>query len=172
MLANSSAVGSDAAGVLTAPGFVDRYLPALLNQAAHHLAGDFAEVVREHGLSILEWRVLSTLADGDRVPVGLLARRAVTKQPTLTRLLDRMAQQGHVERLDDARDRRQTLVRITLAGRALVHDLMQQAEAQQQRALAAFGSERQQALEALLRLLIGTVNDLSEDGTSGSAPLR
>lgn len=159
MPARCSAAGTEAVPAAVAddeapPRFVDRYLPALLTQAAHHLAGDFAEVVRAHGLSILEWRVLSTLADADRVPVGLLARRAVTKQPTLTRLLDRMAQQGHVERLDDARDRRQTLVRITAAGGALVQGLMDQAEAHQQRALAPLGAARRAALEALLRQLI------------------
>lgn len=180
MLVNSSQAATDAVTDEAAPGFVDRYLPALLTQAAHCLASEFAEVVRAHGLSVLEWRVLSTLADGDDVPVGLLARRAVTKQPTLTRLLDRMALQGHVARVGDPQDRRQTRVHITRAGRVLVRDLMRLAEAHQQQALHAFGCERRQALEALLRQLIEVAGPatafvdrwLSVDGTSESATSR
>lgn len=134
--------------------FVDGYLPALLTQAAHQLIGSFADVVRSHGLSVLEWRVLATLADNDAMSVGLLARRAATKQPTLTRLLDRMAQQGHVERGEHGQDRRLTLVRVTPAGRVLACKLVEQAKAQQRVALQSFGPERLQQLEELLRLLI------------------
>lgn len=158
-----------AAAAPAVPGFVDRYLPALLTQAAHHVAGDFADVVRAHGLSVVEWRVLTTLADGDDVPVGLLARRAVTKQSTLTRLLDRMVQQGHVARVDDARDRRQTRVHVTDAGRALVQHLMPKAEAQQQRALEGFGTARRQALERLLRELLQSEASASASATPSAS---
>ncbi|MFY9476220.1 MAG: MarR family transcriptional regulator [Aquabacterium sp.] len=138
-------------------GFVEQYLPALLNQAAHLVIGDFADVVRGYGLSIVEWRVLAILADGDRVPVGLLARKAITKQSTLTRLLDRMAEQGHIVRITAGNDRRLTLVEITSEGRALVQVLMARADEQQRRALAALGPARQQQLEALLRGLISSL---------------
>ena len=135
-------------------GFVDRYLPALLNQAANCLTWQFAEEVRSHGISVLEWRVLATLSDSDRIPVGMLARRAVTKQPTLTRLLERLERQGHVLRDCDPVDRRQTLVQITPAGRSTVIALMERAEAQQKAALAHFGSARWTELETLLHQLI------------------
>ncbi|MDZ5461475.1 MarR family winged helix-turn-helix transcriptional regulator [Azohydromonas lata] len=144
--------------------FVDRYLPALLTQAAHQLVGSFTDVVRSHRLSVLEWRVLATLADNDAMSVGQLARHAATKQPTLTRLLVRMAQQGHVERGEHGKDRRLTLVRVTPTGRALAWKLMEQAEAQQRTALQSFGPERLQQLEELLRLLIdqhGTSADVA-----------
>lgn len=139
------------------PGFVDRYLPALLNQAAHLVVGDFADAVRAQGLSIVEWRVLAILADGEPVSVGLLARKAITKQSTLTRLLDRMAEQGHIERIAAGNDRRLTLVGITPAGRAVVRLLKARAEAQQKRALAALSPARQRQLEGLLKELIDSL---------------
>lgn len=138
-------------------GFVDRYLPALLNQAAHLVVGDFADVVRAHGLSIVEWRVLAILADGEPVSVGLLARKAITKQSTLTKLLDRMAEQGHIERIAAGNDRRLTLVGITTAGRAVVGLLKARAEAQQRRALAGLSPARQRQLESLLKELIDSL---------------
>ena|SRR5438105_3997206 len=68
--------------------FVDRYLPALLAQAGLLISTDFHAIVKAHGLSVSEWRVLSTLADCESISIGHLAHVAVTKQPTATRLLD------------------------------------------------------------------------------------
>lgn len=135
-------------------GFVAQYLPALLTQAAAHLVGDFAEQVRAAGLSVLEWRVLATLADGGPVPLGLLARRAATKQPTLTRLIDRLAQQALVQREPDPQDRRQTLLRITPAGHTTVRRLIQQAQAHQHQQRQQFGDARWQQLVGLLQALV------------------
>ena len=135
-------------------GFVAHYLPALLTQAAAHLVGDFAEQVRAAGLSVLEWRVLATLADGGPVPLGLLARRAATKQPTLTRLIDRMVQQQLVLREPDPADRRQTLLRITPRGQVTAGQLIALAQAHQRLQREGFGDARWQQLVALLRALL------------------
>ncbi|WP_022980698.1 MarR family winged helix-turn-helix transcriptional regulator [Ideonella sp. B508-1] len=136
-------------------GFVAQYLPALLTQAAAHLVGDFAEQVRDAGLSVLEWRVLATLADGGGpLPLGLLARSAATKQPTLTRLIDRMVQQGLVQREPDPSDRRQTLLCITPRGQATVGRLITLAQAHQRAQREHFGEARWQALMRLVRALV------------------
>ena len=70
--------------------FVADYLAALLAQASHLISSEFHKVVRKNGLSISEWRVLASLADSEPVSIGRLAELALTKQPTVTRLLDRM----------------------------------------------------------------------------------
>ena len=103
--------GTDAA---TDP-FVEAYLPALLAQAHELVASEFHAIAAEHGLAPSEWRVLATLASGEPTSIGRLARIVVMKQPTVTRLLDRMEATGHVERLPHDADRRITLVGITTA---------------------------------------------------------
>lgn len=132
-------------------------LLSLLTRAAHHLGSRLADVARRHGLSHLEGHVLATLAEGGLIPLGGLARRAAVKQPTLTRVIDRMVQRGHVERLRDECDRRLRLVGITPAGLALIGALSAHCEGHEQRALVAFGDERRLALEALLRELLDEV---------------
>ena len=102
------------------PAFVDDYLPALLGQASQLISSEFHQVVRKHGLSVPEWRVLASLADGRPVSTGLLAQVSLTKGPTATRLLDRMESRGQVERLADESDRRVTRVRITAEGQRTV----------------------------------------------------
>src|SRR5438094_110879 len=95
-------------GETTAAQFVDGYLPALLAQAHHLVSGEFHAVANSHGFTPSEWRVLATLASGAPSSIGRLAQITVMKQPTITRLLDRMEAAGHVRRLPSEGDRRVT----------------------------------------------------------------
>ena len=112
---------------MAAPRFVDTYLGYLLGQANHALYKDFDARVRAAGLSSIEWRVLATLHDSDPLPVSQLAHEVLSKQPTVTKLIQRMAQQGWVQLLADASDQRRTLVAATAAGKRLVRPLVGQA---------------------------------------------
>lgn len=134
--------------------FVDDYLPALLAQASHLISAEFHVVARRHGFSVSEWRVMASLAGGEPLSIGDLARVAVMKQPTVTRMLDRMALNGHVERLPHDSDRRVSLVRITDAGERTVKQLMDLAQEHERRVLEPFGLERAEALKATLRRMI------------------
>ena len=134
--------------------FVDDYLAALLAQASQLISTEFHAVVRGQGLAISEWRVLATLADAPPMSIGKLARIALAKQPTVTRLLDRMQSKGHVERTAHGSDRRVTLVGITPAGRRLVDRLIVLAREHEDRVLAPFGLARAETLKATLRRII------------------
>ena len=144
--------------------FVDDYLPALLAQASHLISSEFHKVARGHGFSVSEWRVMATLAGGDAISIGRLAQVAVMKQPTVTRMLDRMSQKGHVERLPHDSDRRITLVRITEAGERTVGHLMELAREHEHRVLEPFGLKSAEVLKDTLRLMIELhANSAAED---------
>ena len=134
--------------------FVDDYLPALLAQASELISGEFHQVVQATGFSVLEWRVLATLASRPGLSTGGLADIALSKQPTITRLLDRLEARGHVQRYPHDSDRRITMVRITPSGRAIVADLMAQAKAHEQRVLQSLGLKRAEGLKGTLRRMI------------------
>jgi DNA-binding MarR family transcriptional regulator len=144
------------------PRFVENYLAALLAQASHLISAEFHEVVRAHGFSVSEWRVLASLADGDPTSIGQLAQVAVTKQPTLTRLLDRMEAKQQVERLPHESDRRITLVRITPLGRRTVAKLIDLARKHEARVLEPFGLTRAEELKTTLRRIIELHRELPE----------
>lgn len=134
--------------------FVDDYLPALLAQASGLISSEFHQVVRAHGLTVSEWRVLATLAGSKPLSTGQLAQISVTQQPTVTKLLDRMVSRGQVERMADESDRRLTLVRITPEGARIVAKLIASAREHEQRVLEPFGLERAAALKDTLRGII------------------
>ena len=136
------------------PLFVDDYLPALLARASELISSEFHVVAREQGFSVTEWRVMATLADGTPMSIGQLAQVTVTKQPTVTRLLDRMECNGYVQRLPHDSDRRITLVRITDSGVRKVEHLMDLAREHESRLIEPFGQKRSEELKKTLRQLI------------------
>jgi DNA-binding MarR family transcriptional regulator len=138
----------------TAERFVDDYLAALLAQASQLISGEFHQVVHANGYSVSEWRVLATLAGSAPLSIGGLASTSTIKQPTVTRLLDRMEAKGLVRRLEKDGDRRITLVAITPAGTRLVSRLIVLARAHEQRVLEPFGLQRAEELKSTLRHII------------------
>ncbi len=135
-------------------GFVDTYLAALLAQASHRISSEFHRVVRAQGLSVSEWRVLASLAEGHPVSTSRLAKLAIMKTPTTSRLLDRMQARGQITRMVDESDRRVTLVCITPKGQRTVSRLIERAREHEAKVLAPFGLERAEALKTSLRTLI------------------
>lgn len=135
------------------PRFVDDYLGYLLGQANYALTKDFDAHVRAAGLSSIEWRVLAALHDSRPLTVSQLAQQVLSKQPTVTKLVQRMAEQGWLVLQADASDQRRTLVSATASGRRLVKPLVDEARQQEARMLRALGATEKLALKKLLEKL-------------------
>jgi len=84
-----------------------------------------AELLKPAGLSATQYNVLRILRGAGRQ--GLACRevgdRMVTKDPDMTRLLDRLEARGLVARSRERQDRRVITTRITAAGLRLLKDL-------------------------------------------------
>jgi DNA-binding MarR family transcriptional regulator len=133
--------------------FVDGYLGYLLGQANHALYKDFDSHVRAAGLSSIEWRVLATLHDSEPLTVSQLAHEVLAKQPTVTKLVQRMTEQGWVELLADSQDQRRTLVGVTAAGKRLVRPLLEKARAHESERLSSLAVSERARLKKLLAKL-------------------
>jgi DNA-binding MarR family transcriptional regulator len=138
---------------VTTPRFVDGYLGYLLGQANHALYKEFDAQVRAAGLSSIEWRVLATLHDSDPLTVSQLALEVLSKQPTVTKLVQRMADQGWVLLHADATDQRRTLVTASPGGKRLVKPLVEAAKQHEARVLRSLGATEKIALRKLLEKL-------------------
>ena len=129
-------------------------LPYLLARASHAVTAEFHGEVKQAGMTILEWRVLASLADGHARTVGALAEIALALQPTLTKLLDRLAHSGQIERHPSASDRRQSLISITPMGQARIMPLLARSRAHERRVLAWLEPEKASLLKGSLKNLI------------------
>lgn len=79
---------------------------------------------------------------------------AITKQPTLSKVVQRMETEGLVARSGVRADRRQTRAVITTKGRHLIGALCEQAMQHQKAVLAPFGEDQAALLIDMLRRLM------------------
>jgi len=134
--------------------FVDGYLAYLLAQASQRISAEFHLQVKAAGLSVTEWRVLASLQGSAGETIGSLAILAITKQPTLSKVVQRMEADGLVARTGVRADRRQTRVCITAKGSNLIAGLCEQALQHQKAVLAPFGEEKAAMLIEMLGVLM------------------
>jgi len=134
--------------------FVDDYLAYLLARASALVSDEFHREVAAAGLGVSEWRVLATLSDGQARTINQLADIVLAKQPTVTKVIDRLEATGDVVRGESPTDRRQSLVSLTDAGRERVAPLLISAREHETGVLARFGADQSSQLKDTLRRLI------------------
>src|SRR5271170_3260104 len=82
------------------------------------------QVLKTEDLSGTQYNVLRILRGAPQgLPCGEIASRMITRDPDVTRLLDRMKKRGLISRARESRDRRLVLARITPEGLKLVNRL-------------------------------------------------
>ena len=134
--------------------FYEEYLPFLLARAGHQVAGGFHRQLRKHDLSMLSWRVLAALSSRDDWTIGELCAASLAKQPTISKLIDRLVQQRMVIRKGDPADARRVLISLTEHGHGSIEPVLQDAAAFNLSLLADFPPEELTGLKRLLRKMI------------------
>lgn len=98
-------------------------LSYLLAKASKWVSGELHNDLKQNGLSITDWRILSCLLRYRETTVGQLAQVALAPQPTVTKAIDRLCDQKFVQRDADAKDRRRASISLTEQGRSLAQQL-------------------------------------------------
>lgn len=121
-------------------------------RTADLLTRSLALMFKERGLTPTQYNVLRILrgAGTEGLPSGEVADRMITREPDITRLLDRMETRGWVHRRRDPEDRRVMRVWITLAGRELADQLDRPVAEMQSHCLSHLGEAKLADLSDLL----------------------
>src|ERR1700727_2324984 len=103
-------------------------------------------VLKTEDISSTQYNVLRILRGSpEGLPCGEIGQRMITRDPDITRLLDRLEKRGLIARWRDSKDRRMVLARIMPEG---LDGPMQEGHRKQ---LGHLGRERLKALCELLR---------------------
>jgi len=123
-----------------------------LARTADAMARASEDVLRGSGLTATQYNVLRILrgAGSAGLSCGDVASRMITRDPDLTRLLDRLEARSLVTRARDGEDRRVVTSRITDRGLALLGELDEPIQAQHRKSLGHLGEERLRTLAQLL----------------------
>src|SRR6266853_2730629 len=115
-------------------------------------------VLKAEELSTTQYNVLRILRGSPQgLTCGEIASRMITRDPDVTRLLDRMEKRGLISRSRESRDRRMVLARLTPEGLKLVDRLDEPVQKMHRKLLGHLGKERLQALRKLLAAARATV---------------
>ena len=116
------------------------------------LSRGLARVLKTEDLSATQYNVLRILRGApEGLPCGELASRMITRDPDITRLLDRLEKREVISRCREATDRRTVMTRITPAGLQLLARLDDPLLTAHRKQLSHLGRERLGALTELLR---------------------
>ena len=118
----------------------------------------FRPMLRDHGLTEQQWRVIRALADYDKIDASELARRSFLLAPSLTRILQHLESEKLVKRSSDANDQRRSVLTLTGKGRKIFSEVAPDSAALYDDIESAFGAERMEQLYELLGNFHETLN--------------
>lgn len=109
------------------------------------------QLFKTEDLSTNQYNVLRILRGSpEGLPCGEIARRMITRDPDVTRLLDRLEKRSLISRFRDAKDRRTVIARITPEGLKLLKRLDDPIQEIHHKQLGHLGQNRLSALTKLL----------------------
>ncbi|WP_323845535.1 MarR family transcriptional regulator [Microbulbifer magnicolonia] len=124
-----------------------------LHSAARLLRRNFDRRAKSHGLSRSRWQVLWHLAKEEGQKQAELAERMDVAPISLARQVDKLQEEGLVERRPDPGDRRCFRIYLTPAAEPALETLRDLAQQARTQALAGFSATEVQQLQGLLERL-------------------
>jgi homoprotocatechuate degradation regulator HpaR len=100
---------------------VAQSLPVRLMRAREAVMMHIRPVLRAHGVTEQQWRVLCTVRDLKETEITALAERVFLLPPSLSRIVRDLEARGLILRRPSAQDQRRALVSIAPEGEALIH---------------------------------------------------
>jgi DNA-binding MarR family transcriptional regulator len=117
------------------------------------LSRGLLKVIKTENLSPTQYNVLRILRGSpEGLPCGEIAARMITRDPDVTRLLDRLEKRGLVSRCRETKDRRTVWTRITPEGLKVLARLDQPIQNAHRRQLGHLGAQGLRDLTELLRV--------------------
>lgn len=123
-----------------------------LARTADVLSRRITQLLKTEDLSSNQYNVLRILRGApEGLPCGEIGNRMITRDPDITRLLDRLEKRALISRSRETKDRRMVMARITQDGLDLLNRLDEPVRDAHRSQLGHLGRERLRALTDLLR---------------------
>lgn len=137
-----------------------RSLPMSLLGAREAVMGRFRSTLRLFNVTEQQWRVLRTLSSIDALEVLELAEATNLLAPSLSRIVSDLEERGLISRRSVPHDLRRAEVSITARGKELIDIMEPHSDAIYAEILKAFGRERMEQLQTLLKELAHELEQL------------
>lgn len=144
---------------------LERSLGFLLNDVARLMRKRFDERARDLGLTRAQWRVLGHLRRYEGIKQGSLAEILEVENVTLGRHIDRLEEDGWVERRRDPADRRVWRLHLADKSRPIIDRLSRLSSEVREHAMTGLSPTERDALIDTLQAMKGNLTNMAgEDG--------
>lgn len=130
-------------------------MPYVLNRTTGAVNAGFQVVLRNHGMTLLHWRVLAFLRETDGLGISALADAAGVDQATLSRALTVMEKAGYISRRPSKTDQRVLEIHLLPAGKKQFNTVLPPAWEIFERSVKGLTEDEQQELQRLLKKVWG-----------------
>jgi DNA-binding MarR family transcriptional regulator len=129
-----------------------RFVPFRLNRLAAEVSAALSSEYQErYGLDIPEWRVLATLGfRNDACSAQYIAHCTRTHKSTISRAVTALMKRQLVERVENADDRREFVLRMTRKGKALYQQLIPRLLRKEQEILSCLSARERRDFAEML----------------------
>ncbi len=153
--------GTDEAAALD----LQTYFPYRLAILAEEVSRTVAQLYSDRfDLTRPEWRILAALGNRREVAAKTVGRSSALDKMQVSRAVARLEKRGLVDRHEDAADRRNQILRLTPAGRALYRKIVPLALAREAYILSALESDEVAALDRIMTKLLAQARGLESRG--------
>ncbi len=121
--------------------WLQSFVPYLLYRITNQLNQRLRSRLRKEGINISRWRVLAVLRAYGDLTLGRIVDLTVMEQPSVSRIVAQLEQEGLVRRNVSRRDSRFVNVKLTPAGEKAFHSIYPTADRHQERALSGFSAK-------------------------------
>lgn len=135
------------------PEFTNNYLGYLLARCSYEVSAQFHQKLKEEGVPVITWRVLSSIRNRADT-VNQLAKKVLVNQSTLSKALDRMERDKLISRERDPEFRSKIIVQITKQGMKVIDRLIDIANQHEEETFNRLSESDMQDLRGLLKKLI------------------
>ncbi|MAC46521.1 homoprotocatechuate degradation operon regulator HpaR [Oceanospirillum beijerinckii] len=125
-------------------------LPLQLLKARDASMNFFRPLLQENGVTEQQWRILRALHAYDELETKQLAKHCCMLSPSLTGIVNRLEQQGYIQRRKSPEDQRRILLSLTDKARDLFDKMSPDVDARYKAFIDKFGEEKLQQLMTLL----------------------
>ena len=129
------------------PGITD--LMTRLIRCCHKMEESLTSTI---GLKMAEIRCLKIFEE-DTLTVGDIARRMELSASRLSRILDGLYQEGHVQRVEDQADRRRSLISLSTSGEKLRKQILEEFSELDQMIMDSLGKDQEVIIQSLEKLV-------------------
>lgn len=143
--------------------FAHRNLPLMLLQARERVMSRFRPLLKAHGVTEQQWRVLRALDDHEFLEPREIGEICCISSPSMAVMLSRMEELGLVHRARFEKDQRRVRVSLTAKGQAIVADVAPLNELRYQAMKHELGEQTLETLYAALDKVLQTLPPSAEE---------